>query len=159
MLFKSFRCLVASLGLSLGLLLVLSCAPAAEMNDGLVQVDSGLSFDETVLLVRERISTKGLNLFAMIDHTQNAKGVGLELRPTMVIIFGNPNIGTLFMQDKASFAIDLPQKILITEENGKVSLYYNDPSYLKNRHQVGDSLDPSFEKVKGLLAGLTGDIK
>ncbi len=122
---------------------------------GVISKQSPLNFTETVAELENRIAAKGLNLFTVIDHRANATGVGLEIEPTTVIIFGNPNVGTLVMQDKESVAIDFPQKFLITEREGVVSVSYNDPYYLKTRHALSDAVNPVLDKVTGLLDGLS----
>ena len=93
---------------------------------------------------------------ATVDHTQNAAGVGLDLLPTRVVIFGNPNLGTPLMQCAQSLAIDLPQKMLIWEdETGQVSVAYNDPRYLGGRHQLGDCGNQVIQQIAGALDNLS----
>src|SRR5258706_3294631 len=101
---------------------------------GLVQVASRYSVDETMLRLEAAFAEKGLQVFAVIDHSEEATKVGLKMRPTKVLIFGSPKGGTPLMLAVPSLAIDLPLKALVAEDaEGKVSVTYNDPEDLKQR--------------------------
>jgi uncharacterized protein (DUF302 family) len=109
--------------------------------NGLVQVASHYSVDETIQRLQSAFAAKGLQVFAVIDHSGEAEKVGLEMRPTKVLIFGSPKGGTPLMVAAPSLAIDLPLKALVAEDAAsKVSVTYNDPQYLKERHGVPDEL-------------------
>jgi len=98
------------------------------------------------------LRSKGFTIFARVDHSAGATSAGLELRPTQLLIFGNPKAGTPLMKCSQSIAIDLPQKMLAWEaEDGKVYLGYNDPSYLKERHNT-EGCDEVIAKVSGALS-------
>ncbi len=98
------------------------------------------------------IEAKGLNVFATVDHAQNAESAGLNLPPTRVVIFGNPQLGTPLMQCAPSIAIDLPQKMLIwEEESGQVQIAYNDPRYLGGRHRLGNCGNNVIQQIAGAL--------
>lgn len=123
--------------------------------NGLITLQSDYSVKETADRFESIIKDKGLTLFTRIDHQKNAQGVELELRPTEVIIFGNPKAGTPLMQCAQSVAIDLPQKVLISEdEKGIVHLTYNDPKYLKNRHSIV-GCDKVINNISMLLNNLS----
>lgn len=110
-------------------------------DSGLVQVASHYSVDETIQRLQSAFAEKGLQVFAVIDHSGEAEKVGLEMRPTKVLIFGSPKGGTPLMVAAPSLAIDLPLKALVAEDAAsKVSVTYNDPQYLKERHGVPDEL-------------------
>jgi uncharacterized protein (DUF302 family) len=110
-------------------------------NNGLVQVASHYSVDETVQRLKSAFASKGLQVFAVIDHSDEAEKVGLEMHPTKVIIFGSPKAGTPLMVAAPTLAIDLPLKVLVAEgSNGKVSITYNSPEYLQERHAVPPEL-------------------
>ncbi len=131
---------------------VISFSLLADSN-GLVIVESNMSVSEVSQKLQSIIAEKGLNLFSVIDHSKNAGNVGKKLRPTQVIIFGNPNIGTLFMQKSSTVAIDLPQKFLIVErEPGKANIVYNSPEYLGERHGFDHA---ALKKVTNLLSKLS----
>ena len=104
---------------------------------GLVTLQSNHSVKDTADKLVSIIESKGMKVFARVDHQKNAQGVDLTLRPTQVIMFGNPTAGTPLMNCEQSVAIDLPQKILISEDaDKKVWLSYNHPEYLKTRHNI-----------------------
>jgi len=108
---------------------------------GLVQVASRYSLDETVRRLSAAFAEKGLQVFAVIDHSGEAEKAGLKMLPTKVLIFGSPKGGTPLMMAAPSLAIDLPLKALVAEDgDGKVSVTYNDPQYLKERHGVPEEL-------------------
>ena len=108
---------------------------------GLVRIASRYSVEETVQRLQSTFAAKGLQMFALIDHSGEAAKVGLKMRPTNVLIFGSPKGGTPLMVASPSLAIDLPMKALVAEdENGKVWLTYNSPDYLKERHNVPEDL-------------------
>ncbi|BCO08021.1 hypothetical protein GF1_03970 [Desulfolithobacter dissulfuricans] len=94
---------------------------------------------------------KGMTVFARINHAEGAQKVGKKLRPTELIIFGNPRVGTPLMQCAQSVGIDLPQKALIWEdEKGQVWLFYNDPEYLADRHGI-KGCDEVIKKIANAL--------
>lgn len=106
-------------------------------NSGLITMQSHHSVKQTADRFESIAKDKGLTLFTRVDHQKNAAGVDLTLTPTEVIIFGNPKAGTPLMNCAQSVAIDLPQKVLISEDaKGSVKLTYNDPEYLKARHNI-----------------------
>ncbi len=97
------------------------------------------------------VQDKGMKVMARVNHSANAESVGMELRPTQLLIFGNPKVGTPLMLCSQGVAIDLPQKMLVWQaEDGKVFLSFNDPSYLKSRHSV-EGCDEVLAKVSGAL--------
>ncbi|WP_163835253.1 DUF302 domain-containing protein [Spartinivicinus ruber] len=125
--------------------------------DGLEQISSIHNVDRTTdNLVKElnNLKDKGVRVFTVIDHRDNAKKVGLELPPTKLVIFGNPNVGTKLMQCAHTTAIDLPQKYLVYQNKaGKTMITYNNPEYLVKRHQM-KGCDALISKIQGLLAGV-----
>lgn len=108
--------------------------------EGLISVQSDFSVDSTFQNLQNAIEANdALTVMAQLNHQQNAAGVGMELRPTRLLVFGNPNLGTPLMQNSQTIGIDLPQKVLIYEDaNGDVFLVYNDPFYLAERHDIED---------------------
>jgi uncharacterized protein (DUF302 family) len=109
--------------------------------NGMVHVASRYSVDDTVRRLQAAFAEKGLQVFALIDHSGEAEKAGLKMRPTKVLIFGSPKGGTPLMVAAPSLAIDLPLKALVAEDaEGMVSATYNDPAYLKERHGVLEEL-------------------
>jgi uncharacterized protein (DUF302 family) len=113
------------------------------------------SVDVTLDRFEQAVKSKGMTVFTRIDHTAGANKVDLELRPTKVLIFGNPKIGTLLMQSNQTAAIDLPLKLLAWEdESGQVWIAYNDPGYLVQRHNISDR-DAVVAKMRKALGNFT----
>jgi len=119
--------------------------------NGIVEVVSNHSVDETVEKLTGILQAKGVMLFALVDHSGEAAKVGMTMRPTKLLIFGSPKAGTPLMQAAASIAIDLPLKILVAEdEQGKVWISYNSPEYLQERHNLPKDLLQNIAVVKTL---------
>jgi len=137
----------------LGLIgVLLAVASYAWGVDGLVAIKSPHSPKDTMDRLEALLKQKGLMIFARIDHAVGAARVGQVLRPTEVLIFGNPQGGTPFMQCAQTVGIDLPLKALVWQDaSGQVWLGYNDPSFLAQRH--GASPCPVTENLKKALAG------
>jgi uncharacterized protein (DUF302 family) len=110
-------------------------------DNGIIDILSNYSVDETVEKLKGILQAKGVTLFALIDHSGEAQKVGMKMRPTKLLIFGNPKGGTPVMLAAPRSAIDLPLKILIWEDaQGKVWLTYNSPVYLQERHNLSPEL-------------------
>lgn len=121
--------------------------------NGLVQVASHHSVEETVRRLEAAFAEKGLKVFAVIDHSGEAEKVGLKMPPTKVLIFGSPKGGTPLMVAAPSLAIDLPLKALVAEDaSGKVSVTYNRPEYLQERHGVPAELIKNLAGAGTLIA-------
>ena len=118
---------------------------------GLVDLPSKHSVDETVEKLKGILQSKGVTLFAMIDHSGEAAKAGLKMRPTKLLIFGNPKSGTPVMLAAPSSAIDLPLKILIWEDaQEKVWVTYSSPAYLQERHDFPPGLIQNIAVVEAL---------
>ena len=126
-------------------------AISAYADAGIISVKSAHSVKDTADKLEAVLNEKGMNVFVRIDHAAGAKKAEMELRPTELVIFGNPKVGTPLMHCAQTVAIDLPQKALIWEdETGQVWLSYNDPQYLSDRHGLGECADV-IKKVSGAL--------
>ena len=121
--------------------------------NGLVQIASRYSVDETVQRLESILAQRGLQLFALVDHSGEAAKVGMKMRPTKLLIFGSPKGGTPVMVAAPTVAIDLPLKALISEdENAKVWVTYNNPEYLQQRHGIPEDLVKNIAGVGALVA-------
>ena len=121
--------------------------------EGLISLASPFGALETFTRAENIVSESGFTVFARIDHAAGAERVGQNLRPTMLLIFGNPQGGTPFMQCAQTVGIDLPVKFLVwQDENAQVFLSYNDPAYLAERHDVANC--PVAQNMSAALAGL-----
>lgn len=110
-------------------------------NNGIVQVQSERSFEETFERLKSAVLSKGLTVFATINFSDDAEHAGLKMNPTRLLIFGNPKAGTPLMIAAPSLAIDFPLKVLVSEDaDGKVWLSFNSPQYLKERHNIPDEM-------------------
>jgi uncharacterized protein (DUF302 family) len=120
-------------------------------DDGLVTIPSAHDAAETTRRLEAVLKQKGLEVFARIDHAAAARAAGMELRPTLLLLFGSPKAGTPLMQRNQTIGIDLPLKALVWDgADGKARLTYNRPDYLAARHAVHDR----EEAVKAMAAGL-----
>jgi uncharacterized protein (DUF302 family)/uncharacterized membrane protein YidH (DUF202 family) len=128
-----------------------SMAPMAD--NGIINKASNHSVDETVEKLKDILQAKGVMLFALVDHSGEAEKAGLKMRPTKLLIFGNPKGGTPIMLAAPSAAIDLPLKILVWEDaQGKVWASYNSPAYLQQRHGIPQDLLQNISVVDALAA-------
>ncbi len=120
---------------------------------GLTTIPSNHSVDETTSRLTANLAAKGVKLFALIDHSGEAEASGLSMLPTKLLIFGNPQAGTPLMLVAPSIAIDLPLKLLIAEDQeGKVTVSYNSPEYLRDRHHLFEGLLGAIAVVGTLAA-------
>lgn len=127
-------------------------AGTAQAGTDLVTKPSQYSVPETIDRIERAVTAKGMKLFVRIDHSGEAKKVGLAMRPTQLLIFGNPKGGTAVMVAKPTAAIDLPMKALAWEdEDGKVWLTYNSPELLHARHGVPAEFTSKLDEVGKLL--------
>jgi uncharacterized protein (DUF302 family) len=124
-------------------------------NNGLVSVQSRVCVNETLERLLAALATRKLTVFARIDHAAGAASVGLPLRPTEVVIFGNPKGGTALMQDRQSAGIDQPLKALVFEDaDGKAWLTYNDPAWIAERHGLGAASAAAVQAMAELLGAI-----
>jgi uncharacterized protein (DUF302 family) len=134
-------------------ILLASEALPMQKEEGIVKIPSHHSVDETVAKLEAILKSKGVTLFALVDHSGEAERVGLKMPPTKLLIFGNPKGGTPLMLAAPSAAIDLPLKILVAEDSqGKVWISYNSPEYLKDRHGLPETLLPNIAVIQALAA-------
>jgi len=133
------------------IMIVFFLTTATYADSGLVSVKSSHDVKTTADRLESILKQKEMNVFIRINHAQGAQKIGKELRPTELIIFGNPKVGTPLMQCRQSVAIDLPQKALIwQDEQGQVWLSYNDPKYLVERHGITGCAEV-VQKIEGAL--------
>ena len=126
---------------------------ATATNNGIVNKPSKHSVEQTVEALSNILKSKGVAVFALIDHSREAEKVGLKMRPTKLLIFGNPKAGTPLMLASPSSAIDLPLKLLVWEDGqGKVWVSYNSPEYLRERHGLPQDLVQNIAVVEPLAA-------
>lgn len=135
---------------------LVSNATTISKEEGIITKVSTKSFTETYNdLVATISANQNLRLVAEVDHQANATSVNQELNPTRLVIFGNPNLGTPLMQSSQTIGIDLPQKILVWEDDqNNVRVSYNDPEFLKRRHRIAEN-DTVISTISGALDNIT----
>ena len=124
----------------------------AYADNGIISVKSSHEVKATADRLENTLKQKGMTVFIRINHAEGAQKVGKKLRPTELVVFGNPKVGTPLMQCSQSTAIDLPQKALIWQDDqGQVWLSYNDPNYLVERHGI-TGCDEVIKKIEKALS-------
>ncbi len=127
----------------------------AGAENGLITIQSRNSVKQTMDILEAALKKKGIGVLARVDHRANGARVNVDLRPTTVLIFGNPRLGTPLMQSTQTAGIDLPMKALAWRDGkGQVWLTYNDPDYLARRHGIKDK-DEVIKKMSTALKNLT----
>jgi uncharacterized protein (DUF302 family) len=125
-------------------------------DDGLISVASKYSARETTERFLAALPARAMTVFGRVDHAANATAAGLSLRPTELIIFGNPKGGTILMQDRQRAGIDLPLKALVWEDaDGKAWITYNDPAWIARRH--GLDQDAAVDAMTKAMAAIAQD--
>jgi uncharacterized protein (DUF302 family) len=123
--------------------------------DGLITIRSSCGPKETMNRLEAEVKTKGLTVFAHIDHAAGAAAVGLPLGPTDLLIFGNAKGGTPLMQSIQTVGIDLPLKVLVWQDaSGNTWLSYNDPNWIAKRHGVGHEVDAPVSAMAAALSAI-----
>jgi len=118
---------------------------------GIIELTSSYSVDQTIERLKGSLGSKGITLFALVDHSGEAEKAGMKMRPTKLLIFGSPKAGTPIMLATPSIAIDLPLKILVSEnERHEVQISYNSPEYLQQRHGFSSELLANIAVVADL---------
>jgi len=131
----------------------MGCHFALYAADGVISLQSQHDVKTTTDKLEAAVKAKGMKVFIRVDHAAGASKVGKQLRPTELLIFGNPKLGSALMGCAQSTGIDLPMKALVYENaEGKVMLSYNDPAYLKGRHEM-TGCDKPIAKASKALAG------
>jgi uncharacterized protein (DUF302 family) len=124
---------------------------APREHDGIVDLLSNRSMDDTVARIQSILREKNIMLFAMVDHSGEAEKIGMKMAPTKLLIFGSPKAGTPVMVAAPSVAIDLPLKLLVWQDTaGKVWVSFNSAEYLRDRHHVPQELIQNIAVVAGL---------
>ncbi|MBT8119598.1 MAG: DUF302 domain-containing protein [Gammaproteobacteria bacterium] len=135
--------------------ILLSTQVFADNSNGIIRIKSNHGVSTTIDKLETVLKEKGMTIFKRVNHTAGAEKAGLQLRPTELLIFGNPKVGTPLMLCSQTAALDLPQKALAyKDEAGQVWLAYNDPAYMAQRHNTKGCEGP-VQKVSNALAKFT----
>ncbi|HTV08655.1 MAG TPA: DUF302 domain-containing protein [Candidatus Aquilonibacter sp.] len=126
------------------------------MDNGIQSIVSNHSVDDTVQSLKDLLQEKGVKLFALVDHSGEAKAAGLEMPPTKLLIFGNPKAGTPVMLSAPSAALDLPLKILVSQQPDGITLVsWNNPNWLQRRHNFSPELVANLAAVEAFARKVT----
>ena len=129
-------------------------------DSGIVRVKSDYSVPETVERLKRDVASKGIRFFQEIDQAKLAADAGIKLRPSTLLIFGNPPLGTLFIAANPLAGLDWPVRLLVLEdERGDVWAAYTDFSYIAHRHAVSGTDAEAFAKASGVIASITSSVK
>ena len=123
----------------------------ASQNSYVKKVESEYSFSETEQRIRDFLNENNIKIFSEFNHSDEAVDVSLELNPLKVIVFGNPAVVTLLIQDNPTIALELPLKIMISENAEKTYLYYEDPEYLAEKYSLSTESKGILANIKGLF--------
>lgn len=142
---------------ALALAMLLS-SPSLAGEDGVIRVKSAYSVQETIARLKADVTAKGIMHFAEIDQASLAAAAGIKLRPSTLLIFGNPPLGTLFITAKAEAGLDWPVRLLVSEDDqGQVWAIYTDFQWIAQRHGIRDR-DSEFATATGVIASITSSI-
>lgn len=126
--------------------------------DGVVSVRSAYGVAETVERLQKDVAAKGIRMFAVIDQAKLAADAGISLRPSTLLIFGNPPLGVQFITAKAQAGLDWPVRLLVQEdEGGQVWARYTDFAWIARRHRIKDDVQ-AFKTASGVIASITSSI-
>jgi len=135
-------------------------APSEVPASGIVKVRSAYSVPETVARIRKDVASKGIMFFSEIDQMQLAANAGVSIRPSTLLTFGNPPLGTLFIRANALAGLDWPVRVLVLQdENGDVWAAYTDFGWIAHRHAIADDDEESFRKASEVIASITASIR
>jgi uncharacterized protein (DUF302 family) len=133
--------------------------PMTGTEDGIIKVRSAYSVDETVARVRQDVAGKGIMFFQVVDQQKLAADAGIKLRPSTLLVFGNPPLGTLFIKANPVAGLDWPVRLLVFEdENGQVWTAYTDFAYIAHRHRIQGMDNEAFQKASGVIASITSSV-
>ena len=157
------RCLTnrfANFGLSLLLFLVVSATSAAraDSDDGIVRVRSAVPIAEAITRIKADIASKGIKFFMEIDQSKLAADAGIKLRPSTLLVFGNPPLGTQFITSNPNAGLDWPVRLLLTQDdNGDVWAVWTDFGWIARRHNISDRV-AQFEMATRVVSSITSTI-
>jgi uncharacterized protein (DUF302 family) len=139
-------------------LALIASTPAAAQADGIVRVRSAYSMQETVARIKQDVAAKGILFFSEVDQAALAAGAGIKLRPSTLLTFGNPALGTLFITARPEAGLDWPVRLLVTQdEEGAVWAVYTDFGWIAARHGIRDR-ESEFATAAKVIGSITGSV-
>ena len=153
------RILNFATSLALILLLISAAASArADSDDGIVRVKSAVSMSEAISRIKANIAGKGIKFFSEIDQSKLAADAGIKLRPSTLLVFGNPPLGTQFITANPNAGLDWPVRLLLTQDdNGDVWAVWTDFEWIARRHNIKDRV-AQFEMATTVVGSITSTI-
>jgi uncharacterized protein (DUF302 family) len=137
---------------------VAAISPVFAQGDGIVRVRSAYSMTETIARIKQDVAAKGIMFFSEVDQSALAAAAGIKLRPSTLLTFGNPPLGTLFITAKAEAGLDWPVRLLVTQDDqGVVWAVYTDFKWIAARHGIRDR-DEQFATATKVIASITGSV-
>jgi uncharacterized protein (DUF302 family) len=129
-------------------------------DSGIITVKSAYSKAETIARLKQDIAAKGIRFFDEIDQSKLAADAGIQIRPSTLLMFGNPPLGTLFIRSNSLAGLDWPVRLLVFEdEQGQVWTAYTDFGYIARRHDIRGMDQEAFDKATGVIASITSSVK
>ena len=126
--------------------------------DGIVRVKSAHKFGETIELLKQDVAAKGIKFFLSVDQSQLGDAAGIKLKPSTLLVFGNPPLGIQFLTSNPNAGLDWPVRLLVTEdEKGQVWAVYTDFAWIARRHHITDR-DPAFKMASEVIASITSKV-
>jgi uncharacterized protein (DUF302 family) len=145
--------------LAFALMLPPSAPAMAAGDDGIVRIKSAYSMPETIKRIKKDVADKGIMFFDEIDQSNLAADAGVTLRPSTLIVFGNPPLGTLFLTSNPSAGLDWPVRVLVyQDEKGDVWVNYTDFMWIAHRHGIMDR-DDAFKKASEVITSITSTVQ
>lgn len=137
---------------------ILASTPASAQSDGIIRVRSAYSMPETIARIKQDVAAKGIIFFSEVDQSALAAAAGIKLRPSTLLTFGNPPLGTLFITAKPEAGLDWPVRLLVTQdESGAVWAVYTDFKWIAERHGIRDR-DEEFATASKVIISITGAV-
>ena len=155
-----------ALAASLAALLTLSCLSLATAQplsspldtDGVIRVKSAYPFDQTIARIKQDVAAKGIKFFDEIDQAKLARDAGVKLRPSTLLVFGNPPLGTLFITSNPNAGLDWPVRLLVMQdENGDIYAAYTDFAWIAQRHRITDR-DAQFKMATMVVSSILSTV-
>jgi uncharacterized protein (DUF302 family) len=152
------RCITPMVALALTLVLAPGGAARAA-DDGIVRIKSAYDMAETIKRIKKDVADKGIMFFDEIDQSKLAADAGVTLRPSTLLVFGNPPLGTLFLTSNPAAGLDWPVRVLVyQDEQGDVWVLYTDFMWIAHRHGITDR-DEAFNKASEVITSITSTVK
>ena len=141
------------------LLISVASSARADSDEGIVRVKSAVPMSEAITRIKADIAAKGIKFFSEIDQSKLAADAGIKLRPSTLLVFGNPPLGTQFITSNPNAGLDWPVRLLLTQDdNGDVWAIYTDFSWIAQRHRITDR-DAQFKMASGVVASITSKVR